>query len=217
MLFNDFVKKAAEAEAQSSKQGIENAIPASQDQLQEAASRHKEPELAASVSNSKSTPDAPTNELAAGLPVDERNMVMAYLNKALADELLAWYQYWVCRNLSRGPGKFDVDPEFEEHMKEEWNHVTWVMDRIKQLGGVPYTNPDQWIPNANPWPEVTESSVKAQLDKTIEAENTAIKFYHEACEAVKHIDITTHRIFKKILQEEEQHAYDLHMLKEAVE
>ena len=147
MLFNDFVKKAAEAEAQSSKSDIEGAVPAP-------------------VSNPKSTPDAPTNELAAGLPVDERNTVMAYLNKALADELLAWYQYWVCRNLSRGPGKFDVDPEFEEHMKEEWNHVTWVMDRIKQLGGVPYTNPDQWIPNASPWPEVTESSVKAQLDKT---------------------------------------------------
>lgn len=205
MLFNDFVKMAEEENADNKKLDIEGAVPVSQEDPNSASPGNVE-KGRHGMEHGKEDNSG-----------NDHDLVMNLLYKALADELLAWYQYWVCRNLSRGPGKFDVDPEFDEHMKEEWDHVGWVMDRIKELGGVPYTNPDQWLPNANPWPEVTETSVPAQLDKTIEAENTAIKFYKEACEAVRHVDLTTYTLFKKILGEEEKHAYDLHMLKEAVQ
>jgi ferritin-like protein len=41
------------------------------------------------------------------------------LKVALADEWLAAYQYWVCKNLVRGEGRSDVMPEFEQHYKDE--------------------------------------------------------------------------------------------------
>ena len=53
----------------------------------------------------------------------DKNISIKLLYTALADELLAAYQYWVCKNLSRGEGKFDVDPEFEQHAKEEMEHA----------------------------------------------------------------------------------------------
>ena len=67
--------------------------------------------------------------------------VVKMLVKALADEWLSVYQYWVCKNLARGEGRTDAIEEFDQHEKEEKEHADKLIERIKQLGGKPIFNP----------------------------------------------------------------------------
>lgn len=131
------------------------------------------------------------------------------LYKALADEFLASYQYWVCKNLSRGEGKFDADPEYDQHAKDEFEHAEMIMLRIKELGGVPISSPGDWTKFANPWEVVTTRDVASQLGITIRAEEAAIEFYKKAISQVRGKDETTLRLFRQILADEEEHLYDL--------
>lgn len=139
----------------------------------------------------------------------DKTVSVKLLYTALADELLAAYQYWVCKNLSRGEGKFDADPEFDQHAKEEMEHADKIMDRLKQLGGNPFPDPKDWEKFSNDWDPVNFRDVKKQLLVTIKAEQTAIDFYRDAIEQVKGNDPTTHKLFRNILADEEEHIYDL--------
>lgn len=140
-----------------------------------------------------------------------------YLYTALADELLAWYQYWACANISRGEGKSDADPEFAKHAEEEMGHADKVMLRIKELGGRPFPSPGAWLEHGNPWEEVATRDVVGLLAMTIDAEKNAVAFYKEAVEATRGKDETTHRLFRSILSDEEEHLYDLRELLEELE
>ena len=131
------------------------------------------------------------------------------LYTALADEFLASYQYWVCKNLSRGEGKFDADPEYDQHAKDEFNHAELIMLRIKELGGVPISNPIEFMKLANPWDVVETRDVLSQLKITIKAEKAAIEFYKKAISIVRGKDETTLKLFRQILADEEEHLYDL--------
>lgn len=142
----------------------------------------------------------------------DNDFSLKLLYTALADEWLAYYQYWVCRHLSRGEGKFDVDPEFEQHSKEEMEHVEKIILRIKELGGHPILNPKDWEKFSNPWEEVSTRDVKTQLEITMRAEQTAINFYREGINSLRGKDETTHRLFRNILGDEEEHLYDLREL-----
>lgn len=143
--------------------------------------------------------------------------VVKLLIKALADEWLAAYQYWVCKNLSRGSGKSDADPEFDQHFKEELEHADKLMLRIKELGGKPIFNPNEWLSLGNPWTEVNSTNVKEQLTITIKAENDAIDFYGKIINYVRGFDEITLRLIRGILADETEHAYDLNMLIEELD
>lgn len=138
-----------------------------------------------------------------------KDLSFKYLYTALADELLAAYQYWTAKNSSRGDGKSDVDPEFEAHSYEEMDHANEVMERIKQLGGEPYPNPKDWEGAANPWQPITTRDIKSQLEITMKAEAAAIDFYERAVEDLKDEDPTSHKLFRSLLKDEEEHLYDL--------
>ena len=66
------------------------------------------------------------------------------LNKALADEWLAYYQYWMGAKLVLGPMKSAVEAALLQHATEELAHADMVAKRIIQLGVKPLTSPDQW-------------------------------------------------------------------------
>lgn len=142
--------------------------------------------------------------------------ILDMLKTALADEWLAAYQYWVCANSVRGAGRTDVVPEFEQHYKEEMEHVEKIMNRIKELHGTPITNPEQWIEIANPWTEVVTTKSCEQLDITIQAEKDAIAYYNAIIEYCKGFDEVTMRVCRDILADETEHLYDLEMLKEDI-
>ena len=139
----------------------------------------------------------------------ENEISIKLLYTALADELLASYQYWTCRHLSRGEGKFDVDPEFEAHSKEEMDHAEKIILRLKELGGTPIPDPKDWQEFSNPFTPVDTHGVKEQLQITMKAEETAIAFYKSAIEQTRGKDEVTHKLFRELLKDEEEHLYDL--------
>ena len=63
--------------------------------------------------------------------------LIAQLNAALAEEWLAYYQYWVGALVVEGAMRADVQGEFEEHAEEERRHAQLLADRIIELEGVP--------------------------------------------------------------------------------
>lgn len=142
--------------------------------------------------------------------------VVKMLITALADEWLAGYQYWVCKNLARGEGRTDAIAEFDQHQKDEFEHADDIMLRIKELGGKPIFNPNEWANFANPWTEVSTTSVCEQLKITIKAEADAIAYYEKMINYCRGIDEVTMRLCRGILADECEHKYDLEMLLEEI-
>lgn len=138
------------------------------------------------------------------------------LHRLIADEWLSYYQYWTAYNMSRGEGKFDVDPELEEHATEEREHADMLMARLNQLGGVPPRDPRDWEQLSHGFQCIDSHKVPRILDITIEAEETAIAAYKELIAATHGVDAVTCKLAVDILKEEEEHLYDLLRLREAV-
>ena len=59
--------------------------------------------------------------------------LLEVLNSALAEEWLAYYQYWIGARLMEGPMRSEVEPELLLHADQELNHAVMVVGRIIQL------------------------------------------------------------------------------------
>lgn len=147
-------------------------------------------------------------------PAECGESIVDMLTRALADEWLASYQYWVCANLARGNGRTDAIDEFSQHEKEEKDHADKLMLRIKELGGKPIFNPCDWAKIGNPWTVVETTDVCAELDITIKAEEDAIAYYNKVIDCCRGVDEVSMRLCRSILADECEHLYDLQMLKE---
>lgn len=138
--------------------------------------------------------------------------ILALLETALADEFLAFYQYWVCKHLVKGPGRSDVTPELGAHAWEELDHAEKLIERIKQLGGEPITSPVKWIEKGNPWREPATSDALEQLAILTEAERDAIDHYQRIVDASAGRDEVTRNMAIEIMADEAEHKYDLDKL-----
>jgi len=74
--------------------------------------------------------------------VDE---LIGMLNRALSDEWLAYYQYWIGAKVVKGPMKDAVIAELTLHATEELSHAELIATRIIQLGGTPVLSPAEWL------------------------------------------------------------------------
>jgi len=74
------------------------------------------------------------------MDVDE---LLNLLNKALSDEWLAYYQYWVGAKVVKGPMKDAVIAELIIHATEELSHAELISARIIQLRGTPVLSPEE--------------------------------------------------------------------------
>ena len=126
--------------------------------------------------------------------------LLSQLNAALAEEWLAYYQYWVGALVVEGAMRSDVQGEFEEHAEEERHHAQLLADRIIELEGVPVLDP-----NDSP----TDFDVVSLLNQNVASERCAILRYQEIAKFTDGIDFTTCDIAKHILAEEEEHEQDL--------
>ena len=77
------------------------------------------------------------------------NKLVKLLNKAFADEWLAYYQYWVGAKVVRGPMKDAAIAELIQHAGDELRHAGMLTDRIMQLGGTPLLEPEEWYKMTN--------------------------------------------------------------------
>lgn len=146
------------------------------------------------------------------LDVDE---LLTVLNKAFADEWLAYYQYWVGAKVAKGPMKDAIIAELMLHATEELNHADLVSNRIIQLGGTPLTTPKQWFDWTNCGYEApTEPFVRKLLEQNIKAEQCAISVYDKLMKMTEGKDPVTYNIALTILEQEVEHEEDLQALLE---
>lgn len=141
--------------------------------------------------------------------------VVKLLNKAFADEWLAYYQYWLDAKISKGPMKDAVNAELLQHSLDELRHADMVAMRIIQLGGTPLTHPAKWLKETNcGYNEPLDPYVANILDQNIEGEQCAISVYRQLMDATKDADPVTWNMALQILQDEVTHEEDLQALKE---
>jgi len=146
------------------------------------------------------------------------NEVLEMLNKAYADEWLAYYQYWIGAKISKGPMKDAVNTELLQHAADELRHADMVAMRIIQLGGTPLTHPKAWLKQSNcGYDEPTDPYVAVLLDQNIHGEQCAITVYKGILDATRKGDPVTYNMVVQILQDEVEHEEDLQSLKEDLE
>jgi len=140
------------------------------------------------------------------------------LNKALADEWLAYYQYWIGAKVVKGPMKDAVISELNLHATEELGHAELLATRIIQLGGTPVLSPDEWPKLSNcGYDKPGDPYVEAVLDQNIKGEQCAIKVYSNLLDLTREGDPVTYNIVLQILSDEVEHEEDLSSLKEDLE
>lgn len=137
------------------------------------------------------------------------------LNKALADEWLAYYQYWIGAKVVKGPMKDAVISELQLHATEELTHAELLATRIIQLGGTPVLSPDEWLKITNcGYDTPTDPYVDVILDQNIKGEQCAIHTYSSLLDVTREADPVTYNIILQIITDEVEHEEDLSALKE---
>jgi bacterioferritin len=155
--------------------------------------------------------------LARSLVGKDVDKLIDMLNKALADEWLAYYQYWIGAKVAAGPMRGAVTMELEEHATEELNHALQLVDRILELGGTPLLSPESWYDETNCGYETPEDPyVEALLEQNIKGEQCAIEVYKELADFTKDIDPLTYGMVLQIMKEEIMHEEDLQALEEDI-
>jgi len=132
------------------------------------------------------------------------------LNEALAEEWLAYYQYWIGARLMEGPMRSEIEPELLLHATQELNHAVLVVNRIIQLGGTPLTNPNQWLQYARcDYEDPTDPYVEVILEQNLRGERCAIQRYQEIADYTNGKDHATYQMAVTILNEELEHEEDI--------
>ncbi len=150
------------------------------------------------------------NSIIKGLEISEVIMV---LNKAYADEWLAYYQYFIEAKVIKGIMKDAAISELTQHAADELRHANMVADRILQLGGTPLLNPKEWFTHTNcGYEEPEDFDVVSILQDSIKGEQCAISIYSQLADMTRNKDIVTYDIVSEILADEVEHEEDLQAL-----
>ncbi len=146
---------------------------------------------------------------------EHADKIVELLNRALADEWLAYYQYWIGAKVVKGPMKSAVATELIEHAQDELRHADMLAMRILELGGTPVLTPKLWFDLTNCGYDAPENPfVKNILEQNIKGERCAIDVYHKIIDYTKEIDPVTYNIAVQIMTDEMEHEEDLQGLLE---
>jgi bacterioferritin len=149
---------------------------------------------------------------------DKVDHILELLNNALADEWLAYYQYWIGAKVVVGPMKGEVEAELIEHATDELRHADMLVNRIIQLGGTPIIDPKEWHKQTNcGYDAPTDPNVWKILEQNIKGEQCAISVYSKLLKETMQIDPVTYQIVVEILRDEEEHEEDLEGIVEDLE
>ncbi len=119
------------------------------------------------------------------------------LNQAIARELQVAIQYMWQHVQWGGVRGFAVHDELQSIAVEEMKHAEKIAERLYYLGGKPTTKPT---------PILVGETLKDMIAQDVKDEENAIKLYKTIIDtAKKENDETTNRIFREILEQEEDH------------
>jgi len=140
----------------------------------------------------------------------DNGQMIQILNEALAEEWLAYYQYWVGSRLMVGPMRKEVEPELLLHATQELGHAELVLNRIIQLGGTPLINPDQWKNFAKcDYEEPSDPYIEVILEQNLRGERCAIQRYQSLAAFAEGKDYATYQMAITILNDELEHEHDI--------
>jgi bacterioferritin len=125
------------------------------------------------------------------------NALSDKLNEAIANEIQVSIQYMWQHVQWSGVGGFAVHGELRSIAITEMKHAEAIAERLYYLGGIPTTKPS---------PIFVGTTLKEMIEQDVKDEANAIKLYKQIVEtARKESDETTNRLFREILQQEEDH------------
>ncbi|MEM4260008.1 MAG: ferritin-like domain-containing protein [Candidatus Woesearchaeota archaeon] len=144
--------------------------------------------------------------------------IIELFNKALADEWLAYYQYWVGSLVAKGPMRPEVQAELKEHGEEELKHAGMLAERIIQLGGTPLLDPKEFDKKSNcGYDAPTNQHVLKILEQNIAGEQCAIEVYFKILQRLKGTtDMISFNMIRKIMEDEVKHEQDLEDLRDDI-
>jgi len=119
------------------------------------------------------------------------------LNKGIAREIQVSIQYMWQHVQWVGVKGFAVQDELEKIAITEMKHAEAIAERLFYLGGTPTTKPE---------PIFVGKTLKEMIEQDTKDEEGAIKLYKQIIDlARKEGDETTNRLFRQILEDEEDH------------
>ena len=133
------------------------------------------------------------------------------LQTVLATEIVCVLRYTMNAVAANGLSSQSVKEEFDEHAKEEAEHMRIVAERINQLGGKPNFNPEGLtLRSASQYTEGKD--LVEMIKENLIAERIACDHYQELIRFFADKDPTTRVMMERILINEEEHANDMHDL-----
>lgn len=130
------------------------------------------------------------------------------LNRAYADEWLAFYLYWYIAQTVSGRSYEDVSEFLKKIAMQELEHAGEIADLIIKLGGLPVANISELEKNANA-PYIMPPKNTADINRIIrivtEAEAGAIDVYNKIAKKAFGKDNVTYQLVMHILSEEVDH------------
>jgi bacterioferritin len=125
------------------------------------------------------------------------NALLDKLNEAIAREIQVSIQYMWQHVQWSGVGGWAVHGELRSIAITEMKHAEAIAERLYYLGGIPTTKPN---------PIFVGTTLKEMVEQDVKDEANAVKLYKQIVEmARKEGDETTNRLFREILQQEEDH------------
>lgn len=123
--------------------------------------------------------------------------LLEMLNQGVAREIQVSVQYMWQHVQWSGIAHYSVKDELKKIAIAEMKHAEAIAERLFYLGGVPTTKPD---------PIFVGETLKEMLGKDLKDEESAVQLYKTIIvKAESEGDFTTAQIFKKVLQDEEEH------------
>ena len=137
------------------------------------------------------------SEIKSASVVKASKELLDLLNKAIASEMQVSIQYMWQHVQWSGVKGFAVKDELEDIAKQEMKHAEMIAERLFYLGGTPTTKPE---------PIFVKETLKDMIAQNVKDEENAIKLYQGIIDkARKANDETTNRLFREIMQQEEDH------------
>ncbi len=123
--------------------------------------------------------------------------LLAQLNDAIAREIQVAIQYMWQHVQWGGVKGFAVHSELKSIAVAEMKHAEAIAERLYYLGGIPTTKPT---------PIFVGTTLKEMIAQDVKDEANAIDLYKKIVEQAREEgDETTNRLFREILQQEEDH------------
>lgn len=146
--------------------------------------------------------------------IEEGNLnkkeLLEKLQRAYADECLAYIQYWEGARLPVGIMRTKLVEEMQEHASEELEHANLIAKRIMELGATPIVGPQEWLKKSTcGYLEPMDSNIMVLLEQNISSERCAMEVYRELADFTRGKDDITYKLAVKILEEETEHEQDL--------